>query len=102
LMTHQSGLPAFKQYFKLNVSPDSTLALMFSTPLDTLPGVKMVYSDIGAILLGKIVERVSGETLDGYLEAHVFTPLGMNDTQYMPPASLRARIAPTEIDPWRG
>jgi CubicO group peptidase (beta-lactamase class C family) len=102
LITHQSGLPAFKQYFKLNVSPDSTLRLMISTPLDTLPGVKMVYSDIGAILLGKIVERVSGESLDGYLAKHVFGPLGMHDTQYKPPVALRSRIAPTEVDPWRG
>jgi CubicO group peptidase (beta-lactamase class C family) len=102
LITHQSGLPAFKQYFKLNVSPDSTLHLMISTPLDTLPGVKMVYSDIGAILLGKIVERVSGESLDGYLAKHVFGPLGMHDTQYKPPVALRSRIAPTEVDPWRG
>jgi CubicO group peptidase (beta-lactamase class C family) len=102
LITHQSGLPAFKQYFKLNVSPDSTLRLFFQTPLDTLPGVRMVYSDIGAILLGKIVERVSGETLDGYLARHVFGPLGMHDTQYRPPAALLPRIAPTENDPWRG
>ena len=102
LITHQSGLPAFKQYFKNNVSPDSTLRLFFTTPLDTLPGVRMVYSDIGAILLGKIVERVSGESLDRYLGRHVFGPLGMRDTQYKPPASLRYRIAPTEKDPWRG
>ena len=102
LITHQSGLPAFKQYFKLNVSPDSTLALMFSTPLDTLPGVRMVYSDIGAILLGKIIERVSGEKLDVYLERHVFRTLGMLDTRYRPPVALRPRIAPTEKDPWRG
>jgi CubicO group peptidase (beta-lactamase class C family) len=102
LITHQSGLPAFKQYFKLNVSPDSTLRLFFLTPLDTLPGVRMVYSDIGAILLGKIIERVSGETLDGYLARHVFEPLGMRDTRYRPPAELLPRIAPTERDPWRG
>ena len=102
LITHQSGLPAFKQYFKLNVSPDSTLRLFVLTPLDTLPGVRMVYSDIGAILLGKIIERVSGETLDGYLARHVFEPLGMRDTRYRPPAALLTRIAPTEIDPWRG
>ena len=102
LITHQSGLPAFKQYFKLNVSPDSTLHLFFLTPLDTLPGVRMVYSDIGAILLGKIVERVSGESLDAYLARHVFEPLGMADTRYRPPASLLPRIAPTEKDPWRG
>ena len=102
LLTHQSGLPAFKQYFKVNASPDSTLRLMVTTPLDTLPGMRMVYSDIGAILLGKIVERVSGETLDAYLARHVFGPLRMGDTRYRPPTALRARIAPTEYDPWRG
>lgn len=102
LITHRSGLPAFKQYFKLNVSPDSTLRLMLTTPLDTMPGVRMVYSDIGAITLGKIIEKVSGESLDAYLERHVFRPLGMNDTHYKPDASLLSRIAPTEVDPWRG
>jgi CubicO group peptidase (beta-lactamase class C family) len=73
-----------------------------NTPLDTVPGVRMVYSDIGAILLGKIVERASGETLDRYLAEHVFRPLGMFDTQYRPDSSLLSRIAPTERDPWRG
>jgi serine-type D-Ala-D-Ala carboxypeptidase len=102
LITHRSGLPAFKTYYKLNVSPDSTLKLFFDTPLDTLPGVRMVYSDIGAILLGKIIERVSGETLDRYLARHVFGPLGMTDTRYRPDSSLLPRIAPTEVDPWRG
>jgi CubicO group peptidase (beta-lactamase class C family) len=102
LITHRSGLPAFKQYFKLNVSPDSTLALFFATPLDTVPGVRMVYSDIGAILLGKIIERVSGDSLDAYLARHVFQPLGMLDTRYRPDSSLLPRIAPTENDPWRG
>jgi CubicO group peptidase (beta-lactamase class C family) len=102
LITHRSGLPAFKQYFKLNVSPDSTLRLFFTTPLDTTPGTRMVYSDIGAILLGKIVERVTGEKLDAYLWRYVFAPLGMRDTRYRPDSSLLARIAPTENDPWRG
>jgi CubicO group peptidase (beta-lactamase class C family) len=102
LLTHQSGLPAFKKYYELNASPDSTLKLFLTTPLDTLPGVRMVYSDIGAILLGKIVERVSGERLDAYLVRHVFEPLGMHDTRYRPAASELARIAPTENDPWRG
>ena len=102
LITHQSGLPAFKQYFKLNLSPDSTLQLFMREPLDTLPGVRMVYSDIGAILLGKVVERVSGERLDVYLQRNVFGPLGMNETLYRPSAELLSRIAPTEKDPWRG
>ncbi|MEO7458107.1 MAG: serine hydrolase domain-containing protein [Gemmatimonadaceae bacterium] len=102
LITHQSGLPPFKTYYKNNVSRDSTLRLFFNTPLDTLPGVRMIYSDIGAILLGKIVERVSGKTIDAYLEQHVWVPLHMRDTWYKPPEWLRLRIAPTEMDPWRG
>lgn len=102
LITHRSGLPAFKQHFKLNVSPDSTRRLFFLTALDTVPGARMVYSDIGAILLGQIIERVSGETLDAYLARHVFEPLGMVDTRYRPAAALVPRIAPTERDPWRG
>lgn len=102
LLTHRAGLPPFRRYFALNVSPESTLTLVLTTPLDTLPGVRMVYSDIGAILLGKIVERVSGESLDTYLARRVFAPLGMTETMYRPAAALRGRIAPTEVDPWRG
>jgi CubicO group peptidase (beta-lactamase class C family) len=62
----------------------------------------MIYSDIGAILLGKIVERVSGESIDAYLARHVVGPLGMRDTRDRPDSSLLSRIAPTEQDPWRG
>jgi CubicO group peptidase (beta-lactamase class C family) len=71
---------------------------MYWTPLDTVPGAKMVYSDIGAYVLGRIVEQVSGQTLDLYLHDHVFKPLGMNETMYRPPFALRPRIAPTERD----
>jgi CubicO group peptidase (beta-lactamase class C family) len=62
----------------------------------------MVYSDIGAYMLGRLVERLSGQTLDAYLHDHVFEPLHMTETMYRPPASLIARIAPTEVDPRRG
>ena len=102
LLTHSSGLPAFKPYDKITTNADSIAKLMFATPLDTLPGVRMVYSDIGAYMLGKLVERVSGETLDQYVVGHVFQPLGMNETRYNPPAEWIDRIAPTEIDPLRG
>lgn len=102
LITHTSGLPADKPYDRITHDPDSIAKLLFSTPLDTLPGVRMLYSDIGAYMLGRLVERVSGESLDQYVLNHVFKPLGMDETMYRPPASLRARIAPTEIDPVRG
>lgn len=102
LMTHTSGLPAFEPYDRITTNPDSMAKLMFATALDTLPGVRMVYSDIGAYMLGRLVERVSGETLDRYVRDHVFVPLMMNETMYRPPPALRSRIAPTEVDPRRG
>jgi len=102
LLTHTAGLPAFKQYYKEATSPAEARRLFFATPLDTTPGSRMVYSDIGAWLLGQVVERVSGQSLDRYLDARVFAPLGMRETRYRPPASERSRIAPTEVDPWRG
>ncbi len=102
LLTHSSGLPAFIQMWKVTGTADSARRLVLDAPLDTTPGARMVYSDLGAILLGMIVERVSGETLDGYLTKHVFTPLKMPDTRYRPTAELLARTAPTERDPWRG
>ena len=102
LITHTSGLPADRPYDRMTHDPDSIAKLMFATPLDTLPGVRMVYSDIGAYMLGRLVERLSGEPLDQYLQNHVFGPLKMTETMYRPPASLKPRIAPTEIDPIRG
>lgn len=102
LITHTSGLPAFKAYDQRTHDRDSIAKLMFATPLDTLPGVRMIYSDIGAYMLGRLVERLSGEPLDQYVLNHVFRPLGMTETMYNPPAELKPRIAPTEIDPVRG
>jgi len=102
LLTHSSGLPAWRPLYKEATSPADALRLLYTTPLDTLPGVRMVYSDLGAMLLGKIVERVSGEPLDVYLRRHVFAPLGMTSTMFRPPTRDLPRIAPTERDPWRG
>lgn len=102
LLTHSSGLPADKSYDQITHSPDSIAKLLFSTPLDTLPGIRVVYSDIGAYTLGRVLEKVTGEKLDVYLRKHVFSVAGMKETMYNPPASLLARIAPTEVDPNRG
>lgn len=102
LLTHSSGLPAWRELWKETDSPAAARQLVLDTPLDTVPGVRMVYSDLGAILAGLIIERVSGESLDAYLARHVFGPLGMRETRYLPPAAWVARTAPTEVDPWRG
>ena len=102
LITHTSGLPAFRRYDTLTTNADSITALLLAEPLDTVPGVRVVYSDIGAYLAGRVVERVSGQSLDRYVEEHIFRPLDMRDTRYRPPPELLARIAPTEIDTIRG
>jgi beta-N-acetylhexosaminidase len=101
LLTHSSGLPAWRPIYKEADAPAAALALVYETPLDTLPGVRMVYSDLGAILMGEIVRAVTGERIDAWFARHVTRPLGMNETMYLPPRSLLARIAPTEVDPWR-
>ena len=98
LLTHSSGLPAGRPLFREASSKSAALELVYATPLQAVPGARTVYSDLGAILLGRIVERASGERLDTYLARHVFRPLGMRSTMFRPPDSLRARTAPTEYD----
>jgi CubicO group peptidase (beta-lactamase class C family) len=57
-----------------------------STPLESGPGERFRYSDINFILLGALIEKVTGEAEDVYVQEHVFTPLGMEETRYLPPA----------------
>ena len=57
-----------------------------TTPLESTPGQGFRYSDINFILLGALVEKITGEALDAYVQQHVFDPLGMADTRYLPPA----------------
>ena len=102
LLLHRSGLPAFKLFFTQAIGRDTVRALVLATPLDTLPRTRMVYSDLGAIILGIVVERVTGQPFDVAVQQRVFTPLAMAEAQFNPPSSLKPRIAPTEQDPWRG
>ena len=101
VLTHSSGLPAWRPLYKEAESASDALALAIATPLDTTPGIRMVYSDLGLIIMGDLVRRVSGQPLDTFLRERVFTPLGMSETMYRPDSSLLPRIAPTEVDPWR-
>jgi CubicO group peptidase (beta-lactamase class C family) len=101
LLTHSSGLPAWRPLYKEAADADAAMKLAYATPLDTLPGIRMVYSDIGGILMGEIVRAVSGERIDEYFSKHIAVPLKLHDTMFRPPAALLPRIAPTEIDPWR-
>jgi CubicO group peptidase (beta-lactamase class C family) len=62
------------------------------------PGTRFVYSDLSAIVLMQVVERITGRPFDQVLADDVFTPLGMTSTRFTPPNTWRDRIAPTEMD----
>lgn len=102
LLEHRSGLPAGRDLWRIAHTPEEARAAVISTPLFASPGQYYEYSDLGADMLGFVAEAVAGEPLDTFLQKNVFTPLGMTDTHYRPDASLRGRIAPTEITPPRG
>lgn len=102
LLVHSAGLPPFKRYFLENITPDSIIARILAEPLEYVPGSETRYSDLGVILLGKIIEKLSGQRLDQFCAERIFAPLGMHDTGFTPPASELHRIIPTEYDPWRG
>jgi uncharacterized protein YbbC (DUF1343 family)/CubicO group peptidase (beta-lactamase class C family) len=102
LMTHFSGLrpdldlePAWSGY-------DTGIRRAMAEKPAAPAGARFVYSDINFVLLGEIVHRLSGKMLDEYARQQVFGPLGMRETMFLPPAALRPRIAPTEIDPKTG
>jgi CubicO group peptidase (beta-lactamase class C family) len=102
LLEHRSGLPAGRDLWRHAHTPDEARQLVLDTPLEYRPDHGQIYSDLGADILGMVVESVSGEPLDQFLAERVFTPLGMHDTQFRPSDSLVYRIAPTEVSPPRG
>jgi len=102
LLEHRSGLPAGRDLWRLTETPEAARAAVLATPLFAPPGQYFEYSDLGADVLGFVVEAVSGQRLDQFLDERVFTPLGMTDTHFRPDVSLRGRIAPTELTPPRG
>ena len=102
LLEHRSGLPAGRDLWRLAHTPDEARATVIATPLVCEPNHCYEYSDLGADILGFIVEAASGERLDQFLQQKVWGPLGMTNTFFRPADSLRARVAPTEVNPPRG
>ena len=102
LLTHRSGLPAGRDLWRIARTPDEARAAVLATNLECKPGQCYIYSDLGADVLGFVIEAIAGEPLDVFLHDKVFEPLGMNDTFFRPSDSLTYRIAPTEIAPPRG
>jgi uncharacterized protein YbbC (DUF1343 family)/CubicO group peptidase (beta-lactamase class C family) len=96
LLTHTSGLrPDLELEVEFHGADEAIRRASEEVPTGP-PGERFVYSDINFFLLGDIVRRVSGDTLDRYAKARIFDPLGMSETTFLPPGSWRPRIAPTE------
>jgi beta-N-acetylhexosaminidase len=98
LLTHSSGLPGHVPYYEQLKTKREIISRAVAEALNYEPGSKCEYSDPGFILLGEILERISGHTLEELAREMIFGPLGMNNSMFNPPPSLRNLIAPTGTD----
>lgn len=101
LMTHTGGLKAFYAFYNMGIhSREGVLQHIYADKLYYTPDTKMEYSDLDMILMGLIVERISGKTLDAYLKDNFWKPLGMERTGFRTTngADDNQRIVPTEKD----
>ena len=96
LMTHTAGLPPFKQYYLMKSNLETRLDSIMNTEPTIGLEEKTIYSDVGLIALGKVIESASGVPLDLLVDSIIFTPLGMNSTYFNPPRKRIKRIVPTE------
>jgi CubicO group peptidase (beta-lactamase class C family) len=102
LLEHRSGMPAGRDIWRIASSPADARQAIIETALVFRPGQYYEYSDLGADLLGFVVESASGKPLNEFLHDRVFDPLGMINTEFRPSDTLKMRIAPTELNPPRG
>ena len=98
LLLHRAGLPPFRRFFLEMEGRDAYQDAIGALPLDHAPGERTVYSDIGLMTAAFIVETVTGMSLDDFLRAEVWGPLGMTDTGFAPDPALWNRVATTELD----
>jgi uncharacterized protein YbbC (DUF1343 family)/CubicO group peptidase (beta-lactamase class C family) len=98
LLTHYSGLEPDLDLKTPWQGKETAFRMAFAETPQEPPGSGFTYSDINFITLGALVERVSGETLDQYTVRHIFAPLRMMHTRFVPPLAWKAKIAPTQYD----
>ena len=94
LLTHTSGLPAWSPLYDAGLGHDAAVRAILRLPT-VAPGTRYEYSCLGFVLLHRIIEAVTGKSLDALAREWVFAPLGMKDTGYCPADDLLPRIAPT-------
>ena len=102
LLTHTSGIRSNHHLYRETKGREEYLEHIIAKPLARAPGTRSVYDDWNMVALQLVIERITGQPLDRWVGEHVFAPLGMRDTRYNPAASLRPRIAATEIQQFRG
>lgn len=98
LMQHNSGLRAHTNFSKTCSTPEQLFRAIEADTLLSVPGTTTLYSDLGFITLGRIVETITRHSLEANFRQRFAVPLGMSRTCFNPPASLLAGIAPTEQD----
>jgi uncharacterized protein YbbC (DUF1343 family)/CubicO group peptidase (beta-lactamase class C family) len=102
LLTHYSGLPADLDLKEAWNGIEEGYTRVNAAKLVNPPGSTFLYSDVGFVVLGELLQKVSGMPLDQYAQAHIFGPLGMTTTRFNPPKEWQARIAPTQRDEHSG
>ncbi len=100
LLAHTSGLPAYRPFYRQAADAGAMRRLVMAEPLKYPAGGRVEYSDLNGILLGWVVEAVTGQRLDQFVRERVFLPAGMQQTGFRPPRAARYRIAPVGL--WRG
>lgn len=96
LLTHQGGMIPDNPLADYGDGPEKAWQRLFALKPRVPPGSKFIYSDVGYLVLGELVRRVSGKGLDEFARDEIFRPLGMSETGYLPEEPLRRRAAPTE------
>jgi len=96
LFIHTSGLIPDNSLSDYDDGPDQAIKNVFALKLQTPPGERFAYSDMGFIMLGELIKKVSGKSVHEFSREHIFQPLGMGETTYLPGDDLCKRAAPTE------
>ncbi len=99
LLSHTAGLAPFHPFHRMGItSAEAVRQAILSDSLIYEPGTQARYSDLGMIVLGWVIERITGQPLDQYAETHIFRPLGMRHTGFRPVGQSDTTVVPTERD----
>lgn len=102
LLLHNSGLPAYKPFYKTYKTADEVIDAIMKMELDFERGTKYQYSDLGMIVLQKVIEKITGKGIDEFLKENLFNKLEMKSTFYNPSPKVWYNCVPTEKDNyWR-